>query len=56
MLAEKVMTRLGYTPDMIAIAGPDAYNYQGVGCPHHHAGISPGTAAEVCQRLILVCR
>ena len=36
------MTRLGYTPAMIEAAGSDAYNYQGVGCPHHHAHISPG--------------
>ena len=41
-LAQKVMTRLGYTADMIAVAGPDAYNYQGVGCPHHLAAVSAG--------------
>ena len=36
------MTRLGYTEKEIKIAGEDAYNYQGVGCPHRHAGIQPG--------------
>ena len=41
-LARKVMARLGYSATMIAEAGSDAYNYQGVGCPHNHAGISEG--------------
>ena len=41
-LAQKVMARLGYSASMIAAAGPDAYNYQGVGCPHNLAGISQG--------------
>ena len=41
-LARKVMARLGYSANMIAAAGSDAYNYQGVGCPHNHADISQG--------------
>lgn len=41
-LAGKVMTRLGYTADHIRVAGEDAYNYQGVGCPHHLANIGLG--------------
>ena len=42
ILAEKVMTRLGYSTAQIEIAGRDAYNYQGVGCPHGHAAILEG--------------
>jgi len=42
ILAEQVMTRLGYSKSQIEIAGSDAYNYQGVGCPHGHAGLSEG--------------
>eukprot|EP00092_Neocalanus_flemingeri_P001211 GFUD01001290.1.p1 GENE.GFUD01001290.1~~GFUD01001290.1.p1 ORF type:complete len:595 (+),score=168.40 GFUD01001290.1:46-1830(+) len=42
ILAEKVMTRLGYTKYQIDVAGRDAYNYQGVGCPHGHAAIIEG--------------
>merc|ERR1712106_63119 len=42
ILAEKVMTRLGYSTAQIEIAGRDAYNYQGVGCPHGHAAIVEG--------------
>merc|ERR1719167_76953 len=42
LLAEKVMTRLGYSKKQILIAGKDAYNYQGVGCPHGHAAIRKG--------------
>ena len=41
-LAGKVMRRLGYSDHHIAVAGEDAYNYQGVGCPHQHANIGPG--------------
>ena len=41
-LADKVMTRLGYSVSQIEIAGRDAYNYQGVGCPHGHAHIKEG--------------
>lgn len=41
-LAKKVMARLGYSASMIAEAGTDAYNYQGVGCPHNQAEISEG--------------
>ena len=36
------MRRLGYTDHHISVAGEDGYNYQGVGCPHHHADIVPG--------------
>jgi len=42
ILAEKVMTRLGYSKSQIEIAGRDAYNYQGVGCPHGHAQLKQG--------------
>jgi len=42
ILAEKVMTRLGYSKSQIEIAGRDAYNYQGVGCPHGHAHLKQG--------------
>ena len=43
ILAEKVMTRLGYSKSQIEIAGRDAYNYQGVGCPHGHAQLKQGS-------------
>jgi len=41
-LAAAVMTRLGYTKEQIDTAGIDAYNYQGVGCPHLFADIKEG--------------
>ena len=40
--AHAIMTYLGYTEEEIQAAGPDAYNYQGVGNPHKHANIQPG--------------
>lgn len=40
--AEAVMTRLGYNPEEIKVAGEDGCNYQGVGCPHRFAKIQPG--------------
>ena len=40
--AHAIMTYLGYTEEEIKTAGPDAYNYQGVGNPHRHANIQPG--------------
>lgn len=33
------MSYLGYTDEEFAIAGEDAYNYQGVGNPHQFAKI-----------------
>ena len=36
------MTYIGYTPEQIAIAGKDAYNYQGVGNPFKYAEIKDG--------------
>ena len=42
VLAGKVMRRLGYTDQQISEAGTDAYNYQGVGCPHTRAGVRAG--------------
>ena len=41
-MANKVMTRIGYSPEQIQIAGNDAYNYQGVGNPHTLAKLQPG--------------
>mmetsp|Transcript_15697 Transcript_15697/g.23082 ORF Transcript_15697/g.23082 Transcript_15697/m.23082 type:complete len:667 (+) Transcript_15697:90-2090(+) len=40
--AKAIMANLGYTDEEFAIAGTDAYNYQGVGNPHLHAKIQPG--------------
>jgi len=42
VLASSVMKFLDYTDEQIAIAGRDAFNYQGVGNPHKHANIVPG--------------
>lgn len=35
------MFELGYTPEMFEMVKTDAFNYQGVGCPHLHANIKP---------------
>lgn len=43
-LARAMMNHLGYSPEQISVAGPDAYNYQGVGNPHKLAQIMPGEA------------
>jgi arsenite methyltransferase len=40
--AHDILTSLNYTSDEINCAGPDAANYQGVGCPHRHANIQLG--------------
>jgi hypothetical protein len=40
--AEAIMTYIGYTPEQIAVAGKDAYNYQGVGNPFKYAEIKDG--------------
>jgi SAM-dependent methyltransferase/uncharacterized iron-regulated protein len=37
-----IMYHMGYTEEQFQIAGPDAYNFQGVGNPHIHAKIRPG--------------
>jgi arsenite methyltransferase len=37
-----IMYHLGYTEEQFLAAGPDAYNFQGVGNPHLHAKIQPG--------------
>jgi SAM-dependent methyltransferase/uncharacterized iron-regulated protein len=37
-----IMYNLGYTEEEFKAAGPDAYNFQGVGNPHLHAKIQPG--------------
>ena len=37
--AHRVMSMLGYREDEISFVGRDAYNYQGVGCPHRFADI-----------------
>ncbi len=37
-----IMDHLGYKEEEIKAAGPDAYNFQGVGNPHLHAKIQPG--------------
>jgi len=37
--AEKVMLALDYSLEEFQIAGPDAYNFQGVNCPHNLAKI-----------------
>lgn len=42
--ARKVLTRLGYSLEQIEVAGQDAYNAQGVGCPHKFALLKPGEA------------
>jgi len=42
VLASSVMKFLDYTDEQIAIAGRDAFNYQGVGNPHKHANIVQG--------------
>ena len=38
------MFELGYTPEMFELVKSDAFNYQGVGCPHLHAKIKPDEA------------
>ena len=53
-LARKVMARLGYTASMIAVAGSDAYNYQGVGCPHNQAEISEGWSDDRAGQLAVM--
>ena len=40
--AEKVMKYLDYTDQEFSSAGPDAYNYQGVGCPFRFVDIKRG--------------
>lgn len=40
--AHYILTSLNYTPEEIFIAGEDAVNYQGVGCPHRYANIQKG--------------
>ena len=40
--ARAIMSRLGYSAHEIEIAGDDAYNFQGVGCPHRLAALRPG--------------
>ncbi|GAX20488.1 hypothetical protein FisN_24Hu262 [Fistulifera solaris] len=42
MRARAILKYLEYTDEDIAVAGRDAYNYQGVGNPHKHAQIQPG--------------
>jgi arsenite methyltransferase len=37
-----IMYHLGYTEKQFEAAGPDVYNFQGVGNPHLHAKIQPG--------------
>jgi SAM-dependent methyltransferase len=37
-----IMYHLGYTEEQFESAGPDAYNFQGVGNPHFHASIQEG--------------
>ncbi|KAG7348360.1 arsenite S-adenosylmethyltransferase [Nitzschia inconspicua] len=37
-----IMYHLGYTEKEFEAAGPDVYNFQGVGNPHFHAKIQPG--------------
>lgn len=37
-----IMYHLGYTEKEFEAAGPDVYNFQGVGNPHLHAKIQPG--------------
>jgi SAM-dependent methyltransferase len=37
-----IMHHLGYTEEDFEAAGPDVYNFQGVGNPHLHAKIQPG--------------
>ena len=54
-LAQKVMTRLGYSASMIAAAGSDAYNYQGVGCPHNLAEISQGWNIKENKTDFVIC-
>lgn len=37
-----IMHAMGYSLEQIHVAGDDAYNFQGVGNPHLHAGVKPG--------------
>lgn len=37
--AEKVMKALDYSSEEFEIAGQDAYNFQGVNCPHNLAKV-----------------
>lgn len=36
------MLSLDYSPEHFKIAGQDAYNFQGVNCPHNLAKLQPG--------------
>lgn len=36
------MSSLGYSAEQFATAGTDAYNFQGVNCPHILAKLQPG--------------
>jgi len=38
------MKSLDYSEEEIVIAGDDAYNFQGVNCPHILAKVQPGEA------------
>ena len=40
--ARAMLERMGYGHDEIAVAGDDAPNWQGVGCPHRHANLVSG--------------
>jgi len=40
--AHRIMNSLSYSEEEIKIAGEDAYNFQGVNCPHILAKIQPG--------------
>lgn len=42
--ARAIMNSLGYTQEQFDVAGPDAYNFQGVGNPHLHANVRSGEA------------
>eukprot|EP00980_Cylindrotheca_fusiformis_P024738 scaffold12369_cov97-Cylindrotheca_fusiformis.AAC.4 len=37
-----IMYNMGYSEEQFQAAGPDVYNFQGVGNPHVHAKIQPG--------------
>jgi len=40
--AYHIMTNMGYTEEQIQVAGPEVYNFQGVGNPHIHGNIKSG--------------
>lgn len=40
--AYHIMTNMGYTEAQIQVAGPEVYNFQGVGNPHIHGKIKSG--------------